>query len=65
MDSASLADPTSNPRLISAYKKYITDTFIVLGVRNNSQTNRDVDNMINFESSLAKVINTIKQMVNI
>ncbi len=51
-----LVNTTAYPNIINAYKKYILQTALLLGATNDSRTQNDIEDMLEFESQLAKVI---------
>jgi len=51
-----LVNTTAYPNIINAYKKYMLQTALLLGATNDSRTHIDIEDMLAFESQLAKVI---------
>jgi hypothetical protein len=52
-----LVNTSAYPDIVNAYKKYILQTALLLGAMNDRQTKKDIEDMIVFESKLAKVRN--------
>ena len=50
-----LVNISDNQEIVNAYKKYILQSALLLGGEDSDQTNQDVDDLIDFESGLAKV----------
>jgi len=50
-----LVNTSAYPDIVNAYKKYILETALLLGAKDDSQTHKDIEDMLNFESQLATV----------
>ncbi|XP_054152475.1 neprilysin-1-like [Oppia nitens] len=48
-----LVNTSAYPDIVNAYKKYILEAALLLGGKNNSQTQQDIEDMVRFESKLA------------
>ncbi len=50
-----LVNTSAYPDIVNAYKKYILQTAVLLGAMNDTQTQKDIDDILMFESQLATV----------
>ncbi len=51
-----LVNMSAYPDIVNAYKNYMLQTVVLLGAMNDSRTQNDIEDMLKFESELAKVI---------
>ncbi|XP_054153018.1 neprilysin-1-like [Oppia nitens] len=50
-----LVNTSAYPDIVNAYKKYILESVVLLGGKNDSQTQQDIEDMLRFESKLANL----------
>ncbi|CAG2108774.1 unnamed protein product [Medioppia subpectinata] len=50
-----LVNTTAYPDVVNAYKKYILQSAVLLGAKDDTQTHQDIEDILTFESKLAKL----------
>ena len=51
-----LVNRSAYPDIVNAYKKYILQSAVLLGAKNDSETQKQIDELLDFESQLANVL---------
>ena len=50
-----LVNMSAYPDIVKAYKQYILQSALLLGAKDDSQTTKDIEDLVAFESKLANV----------